>query len=427
MNRKPVLILALSLGAAALPGLARAACTATQGDFDGNGTTDLRIVGTGAKQRIVLDVEAAQTLVSISCNGDPDFIDAGDLNQQPFAGNFDLYDIAPGGSDIVTFNLAQSLSGASKLVRVLLLGGNNVVSFTAAPGVVLSGQSRLVAEVAGYLSSDTVELQAPDLNASGVLLRGDLSIGNDTVRVTLGNMSNGALLDVDATLSSGNNFFELTQRAGTTITNSTVDLIAEGSNGGDKFTAALNGVAGAGARLRFTGDLADSNDTFLATLDLATFRVLAGGEVVLDVRGGNGTDKITVTRNGTAGGAAATLAGVLDLRLAGGLLTDTLAVDLAGGGFAMNGGRLRLRAEGGAANDLIDVKLQADASSTNPIFDVHLHGGPQTDTLTLDLQNGGPNAAANFGPAGQVLVDGSHGVDACAVTGNALQKIRNCE
>jgi hypothetical protein len=421
MTGKRALLLALCL--LAVPAALRAACPVETGDFDGNGTTDIRIDGNGAKQRFLIDVQAAQTLVSISCNGDLDYTDPGDMNAQAFPGGFDLYDLRPGGSDVIDINFSQSLNGASKIMRIPLFGGNNVVSFSAPPGVTFSGQSRLVIEVAGYLSADVVNLQLPALNGSAVLLRTDLSIGNDTVNITLGNMTAGALLDVDATQGGGNNVFTLTQPAGTTLTGSTVEALADSANGVDHFTANLAGVAGAGARLRLVGDMGESNDVYTANLDLASFEVLAGGEVVLDARGGNGSDVLTVTRNGSAGGAAQ-LDGVLDVRLAGGVLGDILKVDLAGGGFAMGGGRLRLRAEGGAANDILDVKL--DASGT-PVFDVLLHGGPQNDTVDLVLNNSGANGAANYGPAGQVLLDASFGVDVCSVSGNPLVKIRNCE
>jgi hypothetical protein len=425
MNLKRILVLASALLAAAPA--ARAACPITTGDFDGNGTTDIRIEGDGGKQRFLIDVQAAQTVVSISCNGDADFTDPGDVDALAVPGSFDLYDVRPGGTDVIDVVFSQSLAGASKLIKIVLLGGTNVVNFTASPGVALQAQSRVVAEVHGYLAADTVRFQMPALDASAVLLRTDMSIGNDRVEVTLGDMANGALADVDAILAGGSNVFVLTQPEGTTIAGSTVEAIAEGFSGLDNVGVNLAGVAGSGARLRVAADLSDGTDLFTARLDLASFDVLAGGEVLLDARGGNGSDAITVTRDGSAGGAGAVLAGVLDLRLSGGLAADKLTVDLAGGGFAMNGGTLRLRAEGGASNDVATVALQADASSTNPIFDVHLHGGPQNDTLSLALDNGGPGAAANYGPAGQVIVDGSHGVDACAVTGNPLQKTRNCE
>lgn len=57
------------------------ACSVTTGDFDGNGTDDLRIVGDLKNQHVLItehNTGGNQTRVQVDCNGDADFTDGGD-------------------------------------------------------------------------------------------------------------------------------------------------------------------------------------------------------------------------------------------------------------------------------------------------------------------------------------------------------------
>jgi hypothetical protein len=115
------------------------------------------------------------------------------------------------------------------------------------------------------------------------------------------------------------------------------------------------------------------------------------------------------------------------VRFKGGAQQDSISIGIANGGFAMDG-TLRLRADAGAGNDVVVFDFTADATSPNPQFDVSVTGGPGNDTVNGFLFNNGPGTAANYGPAGMLLLDGGTGsADKCTIAGNSFIHRRNCE
>jgi hypothetical protein len=429
-GRRLTFALFAALLLSALPRPAAAAVCGLVVDTDpANGLPRMTFNGPAARQNLVLQAEATQTTVSLDCNGNGTFTDAGELNAVVYAQAINTYNVALGGTDNVTFNIPSSWNGVSKNLHVFLLGGPNNVSITTAGSPTITN-SKLLVNVYGYLTSDTVNLTTPAMDNSKIVLRGDLSFGNDTVNVTLGGpVTNGSSIDVDTTLDLGGNTFNFTQPAGSDITNSTVSVYAEGGANTDNVTTNFKGVTGAGGRLNFTADLGAYTDHYRGNLDLATFQIAAGGEVHVDVDGAADTDDLTFTRNGTTIAGGAPISGLLDVRLNGGLGLDALIVDLGSNALQLNGGTLALRANGGASNDVLTFDIAADASSTDPHFDVAVFGGMQTDKITWNLVNGGPNTAANYGPAGAVLIQGGAQIDTCKIglTNNSIFKKRDCE
>jgi hypothetical protein len=426
---KAVAALAAFCALALAPRQAQADCGVSVGDFDGNGVQDLKVVGPGGtKQRVVIDVGDASTTVSLDCNGDGDFVDAslGDLNAQVFAGSFYSYNVQLGGGDIITINI-PSMTSVAKALQVTLGPGTNTVTINGA-GATLSANSRMTIDVAGYTQIDTLNVTLPGLDNSALAFRTDLSLGNDIANFTLGgDITNGSVMDVDVLLNLGANVFTFSQPAAQTISASTLDLTVEGSVNIDNVTTSFAGTLSNNARLLVYTDLGVGNDLYKGNFDLTTFHILSSSEARFDVLGGDGNDTIAFTRNGTSGGASAQNAGLLDLHVDGGNSDDTITVDLAGGGFQMNGGTLGLRIEGGPGNDKINVGLEAEAGSTNPIFDIAIAGLGQNDAITFALtNNSASNTAANYGPAGSVLIDGGLSANTCAVSGNGIVHRRNC-
>jgi hypothetical protein len=421
MKRAQTRTLALAfLGAVLVAPAAHAACALTTDDFTGDGIPDLKIVANTSKQNLVLTVGAASSTVSLDCNGDGDDVDAtlGDIHDQVYPLAFGTYLLHLGGSDVITINIPADMTAVAKVFQVTLGPGKNTVTINGA-GATLRGQSRLTIDVAGYLDNDKLTATLPGADASAITLRTDLSLGNDQVNLVLGGeITNGAVVDVDAVLSLGSNVFSLAQPASQSITDSTLSVGVEGGPNLDLVTTSFAGSFDGTARVTVSADLGAGNDKYTGTFDLTTFDVTAGAEARFDVSGGGGNDTITFTRNGTAGGASTINAGLLDFHADGGIGTDTITLDLGGGGFQMNNGTLALRASGGPGNDKIDATLVAEAGSTNPVFDVVLNGGRQNDTITLTLDNNSASdTAANYGPAGMALLDGSDGIDVCTVAG----------
>ncbi|MBI3932815.1 MAG: hypothetical protein HY317_05310 [Acidobacteria bacterium] len=427
MNRNTSLTLTLTLlGALALSHPAAAGCLTT-GDFDGDGRQDMLFKAGTGKNTLVVVSGPTETTVTLDCNGDGDFADASDLNAQVFSGDFHVYDVQLGGADTITFNVPSNWSAISRSVQLVLGPGTNNVHLTTAGGAVLQAGSRLQMEVVGYLQYDRVNLTTPGLDASSFLFRADLSSGNDDVDLTLGgDVTGGSVLDVDAVLSVGSNTFDFLQ-AGKTVDASTLLIHVEGAGGVERVTSSLNGTISGAARMLFTAELGGGSDLYTGTVDLAAFDLTGPAEARFEVAGGVGSDILSFTRNGTSGGASTTLGGLLDVRLTGGTGNDKLTVDLAGGGFSIDGGTLGAWLDSGASDDKLDVFLEAASSSTNPNFDVHVNGGGQNDTITFSLLNGGPNTAANYGPAGAAFVDGGAGNNKCPITGTGIVHRRNCQ
>src|SRR5262249_46841439 len=141
----------------------------------------------------------------------------------------------------------------------------------------------------------------------------------------------------------------------------------------------------------------------------------------------NGVDNLSFSRAGTAGGPTTINAGVLDVYLRGGSDADNINVDLAGGGFVLDG-TLRIREDGGLGNDHLTAAVDGQATSATPNLDVRLNGGQGADVLNAAINNNGPNTPDNYGAAGTVILDGSFDAgDSCTVSGNGLVHKRNCE
>jgi hypothetical protein len=432
--------LALTFGTVlALPAVAgAAACSVTAGDLDGNGTTDLQIVGNAARQKLVLEVDPVgapgTTKVWLDCNYNgvtPNYADSpalGDVNGVSYVGSFDFNDIRLGGADDITIKFFTDWTGAAHTFQLTLGYGNNAVTIDGA-GVTLRAQSRLLVNIGCYTQNDVIKVTAPALDASGFVLRTDFSSGIDSLALGLsGDLTNGAMLDSDSVSGLGSHAVSFAQN-GKSIVASTVLLNVEGADNADNVTTTLDGVIDAASRVSIGADLAAGTDTFTANFALTSFRLLNGSELLFDVAGGYGNDIIKFTRNGTSGGATTINSGRLDIRADGGGNDDLMVVDLAGGGLQMNGGAVALRLNGGGGNDTITVALEAEAGSTNPLFDVAVLGGTGGDKLTVSVLNASAfDTAANYGPQGMVLLDGGYGTtDVCVpATTTGFIHVRNC-
>jgi hypothetical protein len=429
MNRKHfmtrTLVFAFLATALAAP-CARAGCSVETGDFDGDGGDDIKINGNGGtKQLLTLDIGAASSTISLDCNANNKLTDAGDVNAQPFpTGSVGSYIVQLGGGDIIAVNIPADMTGVAKTLQLTLGPGNNTVTING--GTATLHQSRLLIDVAGYTLIDKLTATLPGADASAVTLRTDLSLGNDEANFTLGgDLTNGSVVDVDAVPNIGNNVVRFTQPAGQTISNSTLNVTIEGSAQFDTLTTAFAGAISGTSRVLLAADLGAGNDKFTGTFDLATFAVNAGAETRFDVLGSGGDDVITVGRNATTGTGSA---GLLDVHVDGGVGNDTIGVDFAGG-FLVGSGVVGVRVSGGPSNDKINVALDSAAGATSPVFDVALSGSGNSDTITVAVNNNAASdTAANYGPAGMVLVDGSAGVDTCTISGISASHVhkRNC-
>ncbi len=407
-------ILAATLLVLFAPALARAQCTIKTSDFDKNGTVDMQLLGTNVNnENITVSVEPTQTTVT-GCG-----------TTKTFAGPFGsyLFKLNGGNPDTVTFNVEGTWVGMHKNVTVQ--GGLPVNKITIGGGGTLGPGSSLIVEVNTMSGTDTLAVVPPAMQGSYMDVRSNLGPGRDAVIVRLDNpITSGAVLQITSDLGGDNNIYRISQTA---LVNGNVNLNVIAGAGVDTGSLTLAGPFGANARFYYKTDLGAGNDGFDGQVDLGLFTVAAGGEVHLDVLGNAGVDNLSFSRNGSTGGPTSVMAGLLDVFLDGGADGDTINLDLGGGGFVTDG-TLRVRENGGSGNDNLTCSIDVQPTSVTPNLDVVLLGGYGSDHLTSTINNDGPNAIDNYGPAGTALLDGGLDVgDVCTATGNGVVHKRNCE
>src|SRR5262245_25430182 len=162
---KTAWLLALLL---ALPGAARAACFATVGDFDHNGTQDILLSGentTNDNITVTVDATASTTTVNGCLNHTWNTI-------------YGTYFLKPnGGSDNVTFNVAGDWVNLHVNVEVQL--GIGVDKFTIGGSGILDTGSSLIVEMSSLSGRDTLTVNPPAMVGSFLDVRTFMGPGND--------------------------------------------------------------------------------------------------------------------------------------------------------------------------------------------------------------------------------------------------------
>src|SRR5262245_13800712 len=183
MRRRCLGCLGLALVAVlAGPAPARAACSVTQGDFDGDGLLDLRILGDTLPQHIAIVDGTSSYHVQVDCNNDGDFTDVGDIDVTG-AVAIGTYDVRGGGQDRIDYSHnAVAVVGAAKDLLVSFgpvpAGKINQLSLQ---NLNLQGGSSLTVDVAGSAGADYLFLGSLGLANSSFILHGDLGAGDDNV------------------------------------------------------------------------------------------------------------------------------------------------------------------------------------------------------------------------------------------------------
>jgi hypothetical protein len=426
----------LLIGAVALmiltPETARAAaCSVIEGDRDGNGSIDLRVLGYSGKQSAVIDVMQDGYAVYIDCNNNG-VVDAADVSASGNA-TIETYSLELGGYDTITVRLAENLVGARKNVVAVLLGAVNKLTFQS-QGFSLMGGSSLMLDVVAGGGSETVVVDFTNstIDSSWVMVRGEHGAGNDTAQWIGAALTVNSTVDLEFFAGLGKNAVSYSDGGGQVV-GSTIKYYAEGSDRGtdvDTFGATLAGTLDGGSRLRVGTNLLFGNDRFTSHVDLASFGIdpsgPAGSEAHIRVQGHRGFDQLTLTDDDTLG--PATINGLFAVDFGGGSQKDFMYYYLRG---ITGSGTVRFRGEGGSHQDPIDVKVATDASSTNAL-DLVLQGGPEVDlgspagdVLLLELNDGGTTTGL-FGAAA-FLDGGNEGNDRCDFTGNGTHLSSGCE
>jgi hypothetical protein len=410
MTRTGIAVLAWTL--VAVPAGARAACSLAQGDFDGNGTEDVRIAGDARAQYIVVIDSPETYAVQIDCNDDGDFTDSGDVDTGTLTATIETFELRPGGKDRIAYRTTGDAMVKNLLVAFGPPGADgNSLNVTTG----LRSGSSLVVDVIGSAGRDSVFMRSQSQDSS-LVLRGDLGAGTDTLDLTLSNSVRSSI-SVDFALGAG--FGDAYLGCGTTDA-SRVAMNLEGSNvvsQPDALTFRLDGVATNDARIQLKANLLAGND--VGRVALEGFEARAGGKAYVRLAGGNGNDVLAVESTS----APAAVDGRLDVTLEGGAGNDILTYDL-GGDFS-GSGRVRFRVDGGDGADLVASTVFADSSTSTPSFDLAFLGGRGADVVYVALSD--PAGGAQWTPYGRVRLDGGSEEDRCLAPGTVPVDLAGCE
>jgi hypothetical protein len=387
-------------------GAARAACSATAGDFDGNGSIDLRLRGDAGPQFLSLTDTESGVAVRLSCNGDDDVDDPTDI-VRTFPGPIETFDIQLGGRDRIL--IIVFASGSAKNMLFTLGPGGNAVSCTITP---TASHFSVTFDIQGGPGADSVTLLNNAVSSSALVVRGDLGAGDDRLVLSTGDLADATQL-VGVDLGPGRNEARLTwSRAAHSFVSASID-------GGDVAT---------GTDIVTLGGLLQLQRAARVFLELA----LRGGNDVFDYESSlemDGASEAHVRVEGGPGNDALAAAlvptrydGLYDLQLAGGGGNDVLTLD--GSGVDGAAGTDRLRLDGGDGNDTVIASFEAPPASTK-ILDLLESGGRGVDTVYQGLL---VPSGLRYGVGGAALLDGGRDApDTCLTFGNGSGAAIDCE
>jgi hypothetical protein len=397
-----------------------AACSVTAGDFDGNGTTDLRILGDARPQRLILAVGGGVTVARLDCNGDGDFSDPGE--EQSFASEIETVDVQLQGRDRIEIEVAEDTGHPHSVLLNLGPGGNTVV-------LVLGGADRDVdVAIAGGSGADDLVVQIAPVSAARVSLRAELGSGDDSVTLSAQDLTD-ASLDLALDLGPGHNtlvWAAVPQAGAIALTRSRLSLDVEGGDAAantdhvDLTPGRRGGFLLVGSRLVFDVRLRAGNDDVAVTIP-SDSNVDARSEARFSLAGGAGADRLGLQLQPVSSGSGVGSDGRFEVSLEGGSANDLLTLD---GEDLSGNGLFRLFAHGGDGNDTVFASV-AELSTAANVLDLRARGGRGLDTVYTGLVADAPGVS--FAPGGAALLDGGFdGPDTCLAFGGPISRL-GCE
>ena len=190
--------------AAPRPGLA--GCSVVEGDHDNSGTTDVRLLGDTARQSAVIEIHGdGSYLVSLDCNHDGDYADAGDAVKSG-PGPIESFYVELGGNDDVAVVQTGNIDGVSKDIVVIETTGVNAITYDT-QGFGILNNSNLGIEIIGgsRFEKVTLDFSGSTISNSVVNVRGDLGSDGDRVDVLSALATTGSDVDIDLDMGPGAN------------------------------------------------------------------------------------------------------------------------------------------------------------------------------------------------------------------------------
>ncbi|MFN0205630.1 MAG: hypothetical protein ACKVS6_04870 [Planctomycetota bacterium] len=407
------------------------------GDFDNNGSQDVRITtGSGNQIIDISDDEVSGVRVSVDLNADGDFTDTLEINNQ-IIGFVDTVSIVTGvGNDVVTVSLGnEGYFGMSRKYIVDLGTGNDSFTFNDDFGTITNSTAAL--EAYGGTGNDTLAANFDATTNSDVSIRFDGGTGNDNVNITADSTLSTSSLDARAILGAGTNAFKLLVAGQLTGTPSSIICNVDGGKNDDTALFQLTNNINERCFVVLNASLGLGNDTARCELNTGIFDLsnsgnsISAGQLAVDFRGEDGNDTLAVTRefNGVPSGTGCQLDGPLDIHMSGGIGKDTLIVDFGGSNTLITSITTSTRRglfatlDGGDGDDTFNFQL-ADAASFTGNYRATLFGGLGNDIfnpITI------VTAGAPVYEAGPIDIDGGLGTDTATTSGNGTLRLRHIE
>jgi hypothetical protein len=442
----------------ALEGRAYRSATYSVGDFDHDGSADLKVRGSSSKEHVVITQDPAAGTTTL-------WLDQDTNNAQNSKDVFKTFDTPFGtidvdlssGDDNLEFYAVSAWEASALSLDFGLGSGNDKLTVDASGGDEGGGGvfgSSLHCDFDLSSGNDTASIKMGAVDNGVFRLNLDAGSGSDTVGLQmLGDVAT-ALADIDIGLGTGKNKLD-------------VNSLATISGGGNFFLDIRGGSSSSesdqvtthftndveNARLLVSAILQGGNDTFTNTFDLQDWDVHQLGYVRFAIDGGDGNDNLAVTRGGTTGAADIDPGGIVEVRLAGGNGNDKLNLDLGGNEENNRGlfltGRLIGNLDGGAGDDRVsaDLSFSYDPASFGDL-NLSLFGGSGNDTMSFNLLDFFPverdddddelpepgdeppeiptpdQIGFTYGPTGYVTVDAGLGTDSTTLSGAVLTNVR---
>lgn len=398
------------------------------GDFDNNGTTDVRIVGTNGIDRIQIDDSLTTGVVTISvdANGDGDFLDPGDVNANS-VGNVETIEVLAGnGNDSITY---QVTGAGTRNRRIVIDGGGGNDTITGVGSAATLQLGGYTVDAIGGVGNDTLSWSAPGNDNALYAFKWNAGVGNDTGTVNLSSNATGGTIEVEGFLGTGTNAFTVIVGGNMGSTSEPTDLRirCEGGKQADTVTTRYINNLNSASMVLIDVNLGGGNDVFTHEFDAGSFDMFQGASANVLPRfrihaaGGDGNDILTVTNlvEGAATSGTVALEGVLDIDLEGGIGNDEMHValgdqDLVPSSTAAFRSGVALRLAGGDGNDVLEA-IWSDGGGATGILDAAMFGGAGNDNFLVNVTKA---AGVALYPLGQWIVDGGAGTDTFTPNGN---------
>lgn len=393
-------------------------CTINQLDTDGDGTNEtFQFIGDDLRQVLNVTDNAFQDhiLVSLDCNGDGDFTDAGDMNAQQLP-EFTRFDFQMGaGDDEINYGMNQLLFSDTRKIFVRLGAGTNRFTHTGFSNI--DAGSSMKFKILDSIGADTIDIgrNGAVINSTFKVLA-DLGDGSDTFTLKTPDQFQGtSICDVDVFLGNGNNTAHLF--LGSDVRDASlvdVDLFGGGLAGESDIVDGNLGLRLQSPASRGFVDLVLGAGNDQLDMDYSSEVQQAGSELRLKVKGDAGNDILVLTAFDSPADPGLLTAGLLDIRLDGGVDNDIIESNFHRNDGLNVTGNFLYRGKGGTGADIVSLDLIADATSTGSV-DARLLGHDDGDILNLTVNNlsGG---TLNFGPLAAILLDGGAGTDDSNIT-----------